>query len=93
MKDRSLDYFAHKFELGLSRTRSLLLSALGTALTDMISPVYIFLVLNFSHKGFCGGVSLLENWVLEGDGQGNFPVNASVFLSIVFCLNFFGAKL
>ena len=40
-----------------------------------------------------GGVSLLENWILEGDEQGNFPVNAFVFLSIVFGLNFFGAKL
>ena len=40
-----------------------------------------------------GGASLLENWILEGDEQGNFPVNAFVFLSIVFGLNFFGAKL
>ena len=40
-----------------------------------------------------GGASLLENWTLEGDEQGNFPVNAFVFLSIVFGLNFFGAKL
>ena len=39
-----------------------------------------------------GGASLLENWILEGDEQGNFPVNAFVFLSIVFALNFFGAK-
>ena len=39
-----------------------------------------------------GGASLLENWILEGDEQGNFPVNAFVFLSIVFVLNFFGAK-
>ena len=31
-----------------------------------------------------GGVSLLENWILEGDEQGNFPVNAFVFLFIVF---------
>ena len=40
-----------------------------------------------------GGASLLENWILEGDEQGNFPVNAFVFLSIVFGLIFFGAKL
>ena len=26
-----------------------------------------------------GGASLLENWILEGDEQGNFPVNAFVF--------------
>ena len=39
-----------------------------------------------------GGASLLENGILEGDEQGNFPVNAFVFLSIVFALNFFGAK-
>ena len=40
-----------------------------------------------------GGASLLENWILEGDEQGNIPVNAFVFLSIVFGLIFFGAKL
>ena len=34
------------------------------------------------------GVSLLENWILEGDEQGNFPANAFVFLSIVFGLFF-----
>ena len=34
------------------------------------------------------GASLLENWILEGDEQGNFPVNAFVFLSIVFGLIF-----
>ena len=31
-----------------------------------------------------GDASLLENWILEGDEQGIFPVNAFVFLSIVF---------
>ena len=40
-----------------------------------------------------GGASLLENWILEGDEQGNIPENAFVFLSIVFGLIFFGAKL
>ena len=40
-----------------------------------------------------GGASLLENWILEGGEQGNFPVNAFVFLIIVFGLNFLGAKL
>ena len=35
-----------------------------------------------------GGASLLENWILEGDEQGNIPVNAFVFLSIVFALIF-----
>ena len=54
----SLDYFAHKFGLGLSTTRSLLLSALGTALSDMISPVYNFLALNFCTQGFLWGVLL-----------------------------------
>ena len=39
-----------------------------------------------------GGASLLEKWILEGDEQGNFPVSAFVFLSIVFALNIFGAK-
>ena len=40
-----------------------------------------------------GGASLLENWILEGDEQGNIPENAFVFLSIVFGVIFFGAKL
>ena len=39
-----------------------------------------------------GAASLLENWILEGDEQGNFPVNAFVFLSTVFDFIFFGAK-
>ena len=41
-----------------------------------------------------GGASLLENWILEGDEEGNVPVKAFVFLSFVFWgLIFFGAKL
>ena len=40
-----------------------------------------------------GGASLLKNGILEGDEQGNFPVNSLVFLCIVFGLKFFGAKL
>ena len=36
---------------------------------------------------------MLENWILEGDEQGNVPVKAFVFLSTVFGLIFFGAKL
>ena len=39
-----------------------------------------------------GDASLLENWILEGDEQGIFPVNAFVFLSIVFGLIFFCSK-
>ena len=39
-----------------------------------------------------GGASLLENWILEGDEQGNFPVNAFVFSVHRFWLNFYGAK-
>ena len=35
-----------------------------------------------------GGASLLENWILEGDEQANFPVNTFAFLSIVFGLIF-----
>ena len=27
-----------------------------------------------------GGASLLENWILEGEEQGNFSVNAFVFI-------------
>ena len=37
-----------------------------------------------------GDASLLENWILEGDEQGNFSVNAFVFMCIVFGLNFWG---
>ena len=36
---------------------------------------------------------MLENWILEGDEQGNFAENAFVFLSIVFGLISCGAKL
>ena len=40
-----------------------------------------------------GGVSLLENWILEGDEQGNFPVNAIVTFSVHrFRLSFFWSK-
>ena len=39
-----------------------------------------------------GDASLLENWILEGDEQGIFPVNAFVFLSIVFGLISFCSK-
>ena len=35
-----------------------------------------------------GDASLPENWILAGDEHGNFPVNAFVFLSIVFGLVF-----
>ena len=55
----------------------------------MISSVHNFLVLNFCTQRFLmGDASLLENWILEGHEQGIFPVNAFVFLSIVFGLNF-----
>ena len=40
-----------------------------------------------------GGASLVQNWILEGDEQGNFIVNAFVFICIVFGLIFLGAKL
>ena len=39
-----------------------------------------------------GGASLLENWILEGEEQDNFSVNAFVFICIVFGLKFLGAK-
>ena len=55
MKDRSLDCFAHKFGLGLSTQR---VTSLGTALMDMISSVYNFLVQNFCTQGFLWGVLL-----------------------------------
>ena len=31
-----------------------------------------------------GGASLLENWILEGDEQGNFPVSAFQFFCPFF---------
>ena len=40
-----------------------------------------------------GVAFLLENCILEGDEQGNFPVNAFVFSVHRFLLNFSGAKL
>ena len=40
-----------------------------------------------------GGATLLENWILEGDEQGSFSVNAFVFICTVFRLNFLGARL
>ena len=93
MKDRSLDYFAHKFGLDYPHNDRVT-SFIGTVLTDMISSVHNFLVLNFCTQGYLwGGASLLENWILEGDERGNIPVNAFVFLSVVFGLIFCGAKL
>ena len=60
----------------------------------MISSVHTFLVLNFCTQRFLmGDASLLENWILEGDEQGYIPVNSFVFLSILFGLILFGAKL
>ena len=51
-------------------------------------------LLKFLHTRLSvGGASLLENWILEGEEQGNFSVNAFVFICIVFGLNFLGAKL
>ena len=38
------------------------------------------------------GASLLENWILEGDEQGNFFVNSFVFICIVFGLNFWATS-
>ena len=37
-----------------------------------------------------GVASLLENWILEADEQGNFSVNA---FALYASLNFLGAKL
>ena len=88
MKDRRLDYFAHKFGLGLSTQRV-------TCYFRNRSYGHDFLRVQFFGTKFLhtrlslGGVSLLENWILEGGEQGNFPVNAFVFLSIVSGLFFF----
>ena len=84
---RLLDYFAHKFALGLSTQRV-------TCYFRNCSYGYDFLRVQFFGTKFLHtrlsveGVSLLENWILEGDEQGNFPANAFVFLSIVFGLFF-----
>ena len=92
MKDRSLDYFAHKFGLGLSTQRSSYFVRNRTYGHDFLRVQ--FFSPKFLHtKLSVGGASLIENWILEGDEQGNIPVNASVFLSIVLGLIFCGAKL
>ena len=54
----------------------------------MISSVYFFFFKFLQTRLSVGGASLLENCILEGDELGNFPVNAFVFLSIVFGLIF-----
>ena len=83
MKDRSLGYFAHKFGLGLSTQRV-------TCYFRNRSYGHDFFHVQFFGTKFLhtthsvGGVSLLENWILEGDERGNIPVNAFVFLSIGF---------
>ena len=74
-----------------------LLVTLGTAVYGHDFLLVQFFGTKFLHTTHSvGGVSLLENWILEGGEQGNFPVNAFVFLSIVsglFIIFFFGAKL
>ena len=66
-----------------------LLVTLGTAVYGHDFLRVQFFGTKFLHSTHSvGGVSLLENWILEGDEQGNFPVNAFVFLSIVFGLIF-----
>ena len=81
LKDRSLEYFAHKFGLGLSTKR---VTSLGTALTYMISSVYNFLVLNFCTQGFLSGLLLclkIGSWK---------EMNRVIFLWILlfFCPSF-----
>ena len=63
--------------------------ALGTTLTDMISPVYNFLALNFCTQGFLCGVLFclkIESW--KEMNRVILTVNAFVFVCIVFGLNF-----
>ena len=92
MKDGILAYFAHKFGLGLSTQRVTCYFRNRSYGHDFIRGQ--FFGTKFLHTRLSvGGVSLLENWILEGDEKGNIPVNAFVFLSIVFGLIFFGAKL
>ena len=91
LTDRSLDYFAHKIWLGIIQTTSYFVRN-RTYVHDFLRVQ--FFSTKFLHTRLSvGGVSLLENWILEGDEQGNIPVNSFVFLSILFGLILFGAKL
>ena len=81
LKDRSLDYFAHKFGLGSSTLRVtcyLLLSSLGTALTNIFSPVYKFLVLNICTQGFAWKLDPGRRWT------GWFFVFLSIVCGLIF---------
>ena len=81
LKDRSLDYFAHKFGLGSSTLRVtcyLLLSSLETALTNIFSPVYKFLVLNICTQGFAWKLDPGRRWT------GWFFVFLSIVCGLIF---------
>ena len=94
MKDRSLDYFAHEFGLGLFTQRVTFTFLVRNRTYGRDFPRVQFFSTKFLYTRLSGaGASLLENWILEGDEQGNFPVNAFLFLSIVFGSIFFRAKL
>ena len=74
LTDRSLDYFAHKIWLGIIHTTSYFVRN-RTYVHDFLRVQ--FFSTKFLHTRLSvGGASLLENWILEGDEQGNFPVNA-----------------
>ena len=91
LTDRSLDYFAHKIWLWIIHTTSYFVRN-RTYVHDFLRVQ--FFSTKFLHTRLSvGGASLLENWILEGDEQGNIPVNSFVFLSILFGLILFGAKL
>ena len=86
---RLIEYFAHKIGLGLS-TQGVTCYFWNRSYGHDFLRVQFFGTKFLHTRLSVGGVSLLENWILEGDEQGNFPVNAFVFLSIVFGLVFFG---
>ena len=87
----SLDYFAHKFGLGLSTQRSSYFVRNRTYGHDFLRVQ--FFSTKFLHTRFSvGGASLLENWILEGDEQGDIPVNGFVCSVHRFRLNFLWSK-
>ena len=85
LKDGSLEYFAYKFGLGLSTQRVTVTFLVRNRTYEHFFPRVQFFSTKFLHTRLSvGGASLLENWILEGDEQGNFPVNAFQFFCPLF---------
>ena len=84
LKDRSLDYFAHKFGLGLSTQRFTVTFLVRNHTYEHFFPCVQFLVLNFCTQGFLWGVFLclkIGSWK---------EVNRVIFLWMLlfFCPSF-----